>query len=108
RVRPSDAGIGRTAPICGLATVSTAMSLKAKIRNIAKRKNIPAQVILQNYMFERLLVRLAASTYQAGQSVCRGGFCRPGQHQPQCSQDRCCSYPAAADLSPAAAVLRFR
>ena len=35
------------------------MSLKAKIRNIAKQKNIPAQVILQNYMFERLLVRLA-------------------------------------------------
>ena len=34
------------------------MSLKAKIRNIAKQKNIPAQVILQNYMFERLLVRL--------------------------------------------------
>ena len=26
------------------------MSLKAKIRNIAKQKNIPAQVILQNYM----------------------------------------------------------
>lgn len=37
------------------------MSLKAKIRNIAKQKNIPAQVILQNYMFERLLVRLSAS-----------------------------------------------
>ena len=35
------------------------MSLKAKIRNIAKQKNIPAQVILQNYMFERLLVRLS-------------------------------------------------
>ena len=32
-----------------------AMSLKAKIRNIAKSKNIPAQVILQNYMFERFL-----------------------------------------------------
>ena len=38
--------------------MSNAMSLKAKIRNIAKQKNIPAQVILQNYMFERLLVRL--------------------------------------------------
>lgn len=37
--------------------MSKAMSLKAKIRNIAKQKNIPAQVILQNYMFERLLVR---------------------------------------------------
>ena len=44
--------------------MSKAMSLKAKIRNIAKQKNIPAQVILQNYMFERLLVRLPASEYQ--------------------------------------------
>ncbi len=44
--------------------MSKAMSLKAKIRNIAKEKNIPAQVILQNYMFERLLVRLAASEYK--------------------------------------------
>ena len=39
--------------------MSNAMSLKAKIRNISKQKNIPAQVILQNYMFERLLVRLS-------------------------------------------------
>lgn len=37
------------------------MSLKARIRNIAKQKNIPAQVVLQNYMFERLLVRLSVS-----------------------------------------------
>ena len=44
--------------------MSNAMSLKAKIRNIAKQKNIPAQVILQNYMFERLLVRLSASEYK--------------------------------------------
>ena len=70
---PSDAGIGRTAPIFGGATVSNAMSLKAKIRNIAKQKNIPAQVILQNYMFERLLVRLAASTYK-DKFVLKGGM----------------------------------
>ena len=31
--------------------MSNAMSLKAKIRNMAKDKNIPAQVILQNYIF---------------------------------------------------------
>ena len=43
--------------------MSNAMSMKAKIRNIAKARNIPAQVILQNYMFERLLVRLAQSEY---------------------------------------------
>ena len=44
--------------------MSNATSLKAKIRNIAKQKNIPAQVILQNYMFERLLVRLSVSEYK--------------------------------------------
>ena len=49
------------------------MSLKAKIRNIAKQKNIPAQVILQNYMFERLLVRLAASAYK-DKFVLKGGM----------------------------------
>ena len=44
--------------------MSQAMSLKAKIRNIAKEKNISAQVILQNYMFELLLVCLSASEYK--------------------------------------------
>lgn len=53
--------------------MSKAMSLKAKIRNIAKDKNIPAQVILQNYMFERLLVRLAASEYK-DKFVLKGGM----------------------------------
>lgn len=50
-----------------------AMSLKAKIRNIAKQKNIPAQVILQNYMFERLLVRLSVSEYKE-KFVLKGGI----------------------------------
>ena len=53
--------------------MNNAMSLKAKIRNIAKQKNIPAQVILQNYMFERLLVRLAASAYK-DKFVLKGGM----------------------------------
>lgn len=53
--------------------MSKAMSLKAKIRNIAKQKNIPAQVILQNYMFERLLVRLSASEYKE-KFVLKGGL----------------------------------
>lgn len=53
--------------------MSKAMSLKAKIRNIAKQKNIPAQVILQNYMFERLLVRLSASEYKE-KFVFKGGM----------------------------------
>ena len=50
-----------------------AMSLKAKIRNIAKSKNLPAQVILQNYMFERLLNRLSASEYKE-KFVLKGGM----------------------------------
>lgn len=53
--------------------MSNAMSLKAKIRNIAQDKNIPAQVILQNYMFERLLVRLAQSGYRE-KFVLKGGM----------------------------------
>lgn len=38
---------------------SKAMSLKAKIHNIAKDNNVAAQVILQNYMFERFLERIS-------------------------------------------------
>ena len=53
--------------------MSKAMSLKARIRNIAKQKNLPAQVILQNYMFERLLIRLAASEYKE-KFVLKGGM----------------------------------
>ena len=53
--------------------MSKAMSLKAKIRNIAKQKNIPAQLILQNYMFDRLLVRLSASEYKE-KFVLKGGM----------------------------------
>lgn len=53
--------------------MSNAMSLKARIRNIAKQKSIPAQVILQNYMFERLLVRLSASSYRE-KFVLKGGM----------------------------------
>ena len=53
--------------------MSNAMSLKARIRNIAKQKNIPAQVILQNYMFERLLLRLSMSDYKE-KFVLKGGM----------------------------------
>lgn len=53
--------------------MSNAMSLKAKIRDIAKARNLPAQVILQNYMFERLLVRLSKSLYKDN-FVFKGGM----------------------------------
>lgn len=49
------------------------MSLKAKIRNLAEKKSIPAQVILQNYMFERFLGRLSLSIYK-DKFVLKGGM----------------------------------
>lgn len=53
--------------------MNNAMSLKAKIRNIAKQINIPPQLVLQNYMFERLLERLSYSTYK-DKMVIKGGM----------------------------------
>lgn len=50
-----------------------AMSLKAKIRNLAKKKNISAQVLLQNYMFERFIERLSKSNYQ-NNFILKGGM----------------------------------
>jgi predicted nucleotidyltransferase component of viral defense system len=50
-----------------------ATSLKTKIRNLGKEKNIPAQVIMQNYMFERLLMRLSLSEYK-DKFVLKGGL----------------------------------
>jgi predicted nucleotidyltransferase component of viral defense system len=52
---------------------SKAMSLKAKIKNYAKDNNIAAQVVLQNYMFERFLERLAKSDYRE-KFVIKGGM----------------------------------
>ncbi len=52
---------------------SKAMSFKAKIKNYAKEKNITAQVVLQNYMFERFLARLAVSEY-SDKFVIKGGM----------------------------------
>ena len=52
---------------------SKAMSLKAKIRNYAKDNHIAAQVVLQNYMFERFLARLSRSKYR-DKFVIKGGM----------------------------------
>ena len=51
---------------------SKAMSLKAKINNYAKANQIPAQVILQNVMFERFLERLSKSEFR-DKFVLKGG-----------------------------------
>lgn len=52
---------------------SKAMSLKGKIKNYAKNNNIAAQVVLQNYMFERFLERLSISEYSE-KFVVKGGM----------------------------------
>ena len=48
------------------------MSLKGRIKNYAKKNNIAAQVVLQNYMFERFLERLSKSEY-SNTFVIKGG-----------------------------------
>lgn len=52
---------------------SKAMSLKGKIKNYAKNNYIAAQVVLQNYMFERFLERLSLSEY-SDKFVVKGGM----------------------------------
>ncbi len=52
---------------------SKAMSLKGRIKNYAKNNNIAAQVVLQNYMFERFLERLSMSEYSE-KFVVKGGM----------------------------------
>lgn len=49
------------------------MSLKAKIRNIAKTKNISAQAVLQNYLMNRFLYRLSLTEYKE-KFVLKGGM----------------------------------
>jgi hypothetical protein len=40
------------------------MQLKAFIKNKAKENNISAQLVMQNYMMERLLERISLSEYR--------------------------------------------
>lgn len=49
------------------------MQLKAIIKNLAKQKNISAQLIMQNYMLERLLERISISQYRDN-FILKGGF----------------------------------
>lgn len=49
------------------------MQLKAIIKNIAKEKNISAQLVLQNFMLERFLERVSVSKYQDS-FILKGGF----------------------------------
>ena len=49
------------------------MSLKAKIRNMAAKKNISASAVLQNYLIGRFLFRLAKSEYK-DKFIIKGGM----------------------------------
>ena len=49
------------------------MQLKAIIKNLAKEKHISAQLVMQNFMLERLLERISVSKYQRNFTL-KGGF----------------------------------
>ena len=53
--------------------MKNAMQLKAIIKNIAKEKHISAQLVMQNFMLERLLERISVSKYQQN-FILKGGF----------------------------------
>lgn len=53
--------------------MKNAMQLKAYVKNLAKEKNISAQIVLQNYMLERLLERISISKYHDN-FILKGGF----------------------------------
>jgi predicted nucleotidyltransferase component of viral defense system len=51
----------------------TSIQLKALIRNLAREKNLPAEVVLRNYMLERFLERVSLSKYKH-QLILKGGL----------------------------------
>ena len=50
-----------------------AMQLKAVIKNISKDKHISAQLVMQNFLLERLLERISVSKYRQN-FILKGGF----------------------------------
>lgn len=53
--------------------MKNAMQLKAVIKNMAKEKHISAQLVMQNFMLERLLERISLSNYKSN-FILKGGF----------------------------------
>ena len=49
------------------------MQFKAMVKKLAKDKHISAQLVLQNYMLERLLERISVSDYK-DHFILKGGF----------------------------------
>lgn len=53
--------------------MKNAMQLKGIIKNIAEEKHISAQLVMQNFMLEKLLERISVSKYQRN-FILKGGF----------------------------------
>jgi predicted nucleotidyltransferase component of viral defense system len=53
--------------------VKTSSQLKALIRNLAEKKNITPEIILRNFMLERLLERISVSKYKSN-FILKGGM----------------------------------
>ncbi len=53
--------------------MKSAMQLKALIRNLAREKGLPAEIVLRNYMLERVLERVSRSEYRH-QLILKGGL----------------------------------
>ena len=53
--------------------MNNAMQLKAKIKNVAAEKNVSPQLVLQNYMLERLLKHISISKYR-NNLIIKGGL----------------------------------
>jgi len=53
--------------------MKNAMQLKALIKNLAQDKSISSQLVMQNYMLERLLERITLSSYR-NNFILKGGF----------------------------------
>ncbi len=53
--------------------MKNAMQLKVIIKNLAKKKHIFAQLVMQNFMLETLLERISISKYQQN-FILKGDF----------------------------------
>lgn len=53
--------------------MNTSTQLKALIRNLSKEKGVNSQILLRNYMLERLLERISVSRYR-NQFILKGGM----------------------------------
>lgn len=53
--------------------MKSSTQLKALIRNLAKEKKVHAQILMRNYMLERLLERISLSKYKYN-FILKGGM----------------------------------